>query len=178
MNTKVSLDQTNIFDAATDQILNFARDAAGLTFESGAGRDYIISQIFEALEWDAYKPEDDATHVVINLPLTKDEKHPYTGGLNGNMFAIKGGEDVEVPIGYYNTMVESAKNRFRIENVGQHGETQEGGPASRRIPLGALEMRVVKFLNKGVKKVQAEVKKKAKKAAIEKVKKDFLDQGE
>jgi len=105
MNKTVSLNQTNIFDAATDRILSFAQSTAGLTFEEGAGRDYIISQIFEALEWDAYKPEDNATHVVINLPLTKDEKQPYTGGLNGNMFSIKRGEDVEIPIGYYNTMV-------------------------------------------------------------------------
>lgn len=175
MNTKVSLDQTNIFDAATDQIITFAREAAGLTFDTGAGREYIISQIYEALEWDAYAPEDDATHVVINLPLTKDEKHPYTGGLNGNMFSIKRGEDVEVPIGYYNTMVESATNRFRIESVGQLGETQEGGPASRRIPLGSLEMRVIKFLNKG--KVVESVKKTVKKTAT-KIKKEYIDQGE
>lgn len=165
MNTKVSLNQTNIFDAATDQILSFARSSAGLTFDEGAGRDYIISQIFEALEWDAYKPEDSATHVVVNLPLTKDEKTPYTGGLNGNMFSIKRGEDVEIPIGYYNTMVDSASRRFRIENVGQLGETQEGGPASRRIPLGGLEMRVVKFLNKGAKPDKP--KKKAKKETVE-----------
>ena len=165
MNSKVSLNQTNIFDAGTDQILEFAQTTAGLKFDEGAGRDYIISQIFEALEWDAYKPEDNATHVVVNLPLTKDDKQPYVGGLNGNMFTIKRGEDVEIPIGYYNTMIEAASKRFRIENVGQLGETQEGGPAHRRIPLGALEMRVVKFLNKGAKPLKK--KTKAKKETVE-----------
>jgi len=158
------INKTTIFDAATGEITKFAKDKAGLTFEEGAGRDYIISEIFSAMDWDAYRPEEQATHVVVHLPLTKDDKNPYTGGLNGNMFTIKRGEDVEIPVGYYNTMVDSAERRFRIENVGKLGETQEGGPASRRVPLGGLEMRIVKFLNKGAKPPPP--KKRAHKAEV------------
>lgn len=161
------IDKTNIFDAATNDITKFAKDKAGLTFDDGAGRDYIISEIFKAMEWDAYRPEDQATHVVVHLPLTKDDKNPYVGGLNGNMFTIKRGEDVELPIAYYNTMIDSAERRFRIENVGKLGETQEGGPASRRIPLGGLEMRVVKFLNKGAKPAPKKRARKAEEVEIE-----------
>ena len=84
------IDKTNIFDAATNDITKFAKDKAGLTFDDGAGRDYIISEIFKAMEWDAYRPEDQATHVVVHLPLTKDDKNPYVGGLNGNIYDKEG----------------------------------------------------------------------------------------
>lgn len=141
----------NIADAATSAIRAFAAEAAGLTFAEDAGRDFIIQEVFKALEWDAYRPEADATHVVVNLPVTKDEKHPYRGGFNGVMFSVKRGVDVELPIGYYNTMIESAERRYAIAGLGQSGEVTEGSPAGNRIPLGALDLRVVRFLNKGNK---------------------------
>lgn len=174
----VELTKTNIFDAATADILAFAKAAAGLTFEENAGRDYIISEIFRALEWEAYKAEDDATHVVINLPITKDEKHPYRGGVNGKMFTIKRGVDVEVPIEYYNSMVDAAARRFVVENIPESGDIQQGSPARNRIPLGALDMKVVRFLKKGKSPIElkrelaAREKAAAKKAAVAETKEE------
>lgn len=148
-NKAPKLTMQSIHDASTAEILQFAEEAAGLTFEDNVGRDWVIQEIFTALEWDAYKPEDDATHVIINLPVTKDEKHPYQGGFNGRMFTVKRGVDIEIPIGFYNTMVESAVRRYKLESIGQSGEIEEGSPASKRLPIGALDMRVIRFLNKG-----------------------------
>lgn len=146
------IDKKTIFDSGTKDILAFAKKEAGLTFPDDAGRDYIISQVFEAMGWDAYKPEDDATHVVVRLPLTKDNKHPYVGGFNGKMFTIKRGVDVEIPVGYYNTMIDAAAMRFRIENLDPNeSNISEGGNAHKRIPMGELEITVKQFLNKGSK---------------------------
>ena len=158
------LTRTTIVDASTKELRLFAETAAGLEFPADAGRDFIIREIFEALEWDAYAPDEGATHVVVNLPVTATEKNPYQGGCNGKMFTIQRGEDVEIPIGYYNTMVEAAAMRYKIESVPKTGKIEEGSPASRRIPLGGLDMTVVKFLNKGSQKPAPSKPKAAPKA--------------
>jgi len=85
------------------------------------------------------------------MPKTKDNKgHPYQGGFNGKIFAIKRGEDVEISIGQYNTMVDAAFMAYTIENL-DPAETNisNGGNAHKRIPLGSLEVSVISFLNKG-----------------------------
>jgi len=146
------IDKTNIFDAGTKDILAFAKKEAGLTFPEDAGRSFIIQEVFEAMGWDAYKPEANATHVVVHLPKTKDSKHPYVGGFNGKMFSIKRGTDVEIPIGFYNAMLDAAAMRFRIENLDPNeSNISEGGNAHKRIPMGELEITVKRFINKGSK---------------------------
>jgi len=151
-NTQITtLTKADIFDASSSEIKAFALDAAGLEFQPNAGRDYMIRQIFEALGWEAYAPAEGATHVVVNMPKTKDNKgHPYQGGFNGKIFAIKRGEDVEISIGQYNTMVDAAFMAYTIENL-DPAETNisNGGNAHKRIPLGSLEVSVISFLNKG-----------------------------
>lgn len=146
---KLSFDTSTIHDASTSELREFAELAAGLTFEDGAGRDFIIQEIYTALDWDAYRPQEDATHVVIKLPKNKDNKHAYQGGFNGKMFTVKRGIEVEIPIGYYNTMIESAEMAFSLESLGESEEIQEGSPASRRLPIGALDISIIRFINKG-----------------------------
>jgi hypothetical protein len=148
-----ALTKTNIFDASTKEIIDFAAAEAGLSFPSDAGRDYMIREIHEALGWEAYAPEDGMTHVIIKLPKTKENKgHPYQGGFNGKMFSVKRGTNVELTIGQYNTMLDSAIMRFTIENLDPSSSNiSEGGNAHKRIPVGALELQVVSFINKGGK---------------------------
>ena len=145
------LDKSNIHDASTSAIVAFAAKEAGLKFNEGASREYMISEIFEALEWEAYKPEDDATHVVINMSKTKENGgKAYRGGFNGKMFSIKRGEDVEIPIGYYNTIIDAATCAFTIESLrGSDAAMVEGGTAHRRVPYGSIDLSVKKFINKG-----------------------------
>lgn len=146
---ELALTQETIADASTREIREFAEAAAGLTFNEGADRNFMIAQIYEALEWDAYRPEDNATHAIITLNKTKDNVHPYQGGVNGNMFTIKRGVQTEVPIAFYNSMVESASHAYSLETIGKSGEISEGSPASRRLPVGALDIVVHGFVNKG-----------------------------
>lgn len=152
MSTKKTpeLTKESILDASTADILAFARDVAGLDFPADAGRDYVIDQVFEALEWDAYRPEADATHVELTLMKTADEKHPYQGGCNGRMFTIKRGERVTIPIAFYNTMLDAASMAYTIEPVtGEDPNLPEGGNAGRRIPRGDLPIRVHRWINRG-----------------------------
>jgi hypothetical protein len=144
-----SFNQTTIHDASTSELLAFAGKAAGLTFEAGAGRDFIIQEVYSSLGWDAYKPEVGATHVVIKLPKTKDLKHPYQGGFNGKMFTIKRNLDTEITIGMYNTMIEAARCSYSLESLGAGEEVREGSPASRRLSVGDLDISVIRFINKG-----------------------------
>jgi len=161
------IDKTNIFDSSTREILDFAKTKAGLTFPEDAGRDFVIREVFEAMGWDAYKPEADATHVVVYLPKTKDSKHPYVGGYNGKMFSVKRGVDVELPVGYYNTMLDSAAMRFRIENLDPTASNiSEGGNAHKRIPMGELEVTVKQFINKGKKAIPPAAPKAEPKAKL------------
>jgi hypothetical protein len=143
------LTKTTIFDASTAEIVAFAEKFAGLEFNEGADRSWIIEQVFEAMEWDAYRPEEDATHVEVMLAKTKDNKHPYRGGFNGRSFSIKRGENVTIPIGYYNTMIDAASRAYTLECIGKGEEVKEGSPASRRLPVGALDISVKRFINKG-----------------------------
>jgi hypothetical protein len=145
------LDKNTIHDAATSAIVAFAAKEAGLAFNEGASREYMITEIFEALEWEAYKPEVDATHVIINMPKTKENAGtPYRGGFNGKMFSVKRGEDVEMPIGYYNTIIDAASNAFTISAIrGSNANLSEGGTAHKRIPYGSIDLSVKKFINKG-----------------------------
>lgn len=148
---KLDFNKMTIHDASTAELLQFAEEAAGVTFDEGAGRAFIIQEIYTHLEWDAYRAEDDATHVIIKLPKTKDAKHPYQGGFNGKMFTVARGVEVELPIGYYNTMIESAEMAFSIASLGTDDDIREGSPASKRLPVGALDISIVRFLNKGIK---------------------------
>lgn len=142
----VELTKESIFDASTSEIREFAK-TIGLDFTENASRDYMIQEIFENEEWDAYKPEDDATHVELTLAKTKDDKHPYQGGLNGKMFSIKRGVRVRVPVGYYNTMIDAAQMAYRVENLApDEANIAEGGNAHKRIALGELPMTVHRFL--------------------------------
>ena len=147
------LDKKSIIDASTNDIRLFAKDAAGLEFEETAGREYMIDAVFEALEWDAYRPEADATHVTIQLPITEKEKHAYQGGFRGEMFSVKRGEPVTIPIEYYNTMVDAAMNAFKLQPLDPNSPEMPDGAKQVRIPRGALEMTVIKFLNKGERRV-------------------------
>lgn len=146
----VELTKTDIFDASKKEIIQFAKANAGLDFPADAGREYMIREIFAAMGWEAYAPDEGMTHVVVNLPITKDNKHPYQGGFNGRMFTIKRGVDVELSIGQYNTMIEAASMRYTIENLDPTASNiSEGGNAHKRIPVGALEVNVISWLNKG-----------------------------
>jgi hypothetical protein len=144
-----SFNQTTIHDASTKELLAFARQEAGLTFKKDAGRAFIIQEIYTNLGWDAYKPEEGATHVVIKLPKTKELKHPYQGGFNGKMFTIKRNVETEIPIGFYNTMIEAATCSFALESLGASEDVREGSPASRRLSIGDLDISVIRFINKG-----------------------------
>lgn len=158
--TSKKITQDNIADASTADIRKFALDEAGLDFADDAGREYMIYEIYEALEWDAYNPKDGATHVEITLAKTPEHKHPYRGGARnatgGGMFTIKRGEPVVINIMQYNSMLEAAKMAYAIESLsGDDPEISEGGSAHKRIPLGDLPITVHRWINKGTQKSEA-----------------------
>lgn len=151
--TVPELDQKSIIDASTPDIRLFAKEVAGLDFDEHAGREHMINEVFEALEWDAYRPEDEATHVVVELPITERNKHPYQGGFRGEMFTIKRGEPVTISIEQYNTMIDSAKMAFGLKPLDPNSPEMPDGAKQVRVPRGAIDMTVHKFLKKGAKRV-------------------------
>lgn len=159
--SKIKLDRINIHDAATGDIRAFGEQEAGLKFQEGAGRDFMVHSIFDAMGWDAYKPEEESTHVIISLPIKADDKNPYQGGLNGDMFSIKRGVDTKIPIGYYNTMIDAAAAKFSLMPLGKDGALADNTEVRKPIPYGSLDMRVISFINEGkVGEVKATTKAK------------------
>lgn len=151
--SEVKIDRLTIHDASTAEIRKFGYEECGLEFNEDAGREFMVHAIYEAMEWDAYEPSEDATHVIVRLPITADQKTPYRGGFNGRMFSIKRGVDTKIPVEFYNTIVDSASAGFTLSALAKDGTIDKDNSEVRKpIPLDALDIRVVSWINEGTEK--------------------------
>ena len=137
-----------VYDASKSELLDFADQKCGIEFTGEENRDWIVSQICEAQGWVERDPSADATHAVIRLgkEMKPGGTDAYRGGFNGRMFSIPREMDVEVPIGYLNTITDSHRRGFSLRQLTKF---KEGSPANDRIERSGVPVTVIKYLKKG-----------------------------
>lgn len=136
-----------IEDASKAEIVLFAEDAAGLEFTGEESREYMISQVCEALDWVQRDPSEDATHVVIKIAKTAEEggSQDVRGGFNGTMFTIQREKEVEVPIGYYNVLMDANSVGFTLAPM---TKAKAVSPDEEVIMKTKYPIQVIRFLKK------------------------------
>jgi|TARA_B110000977_G_scaffold138399_1_gene175744 hypothetical protein len=152
MAIKKPITQSSVADQSTEDLLLFAKENCSLEFEEGAGRNYIIAQIAEAMSWAYIRPEENATHVRLKVLRSPDANGDRGArvGFNGDMITIEREKEVVVSIGHYNVMVDCNARGFVLST-----EISADSPTSKRIPKSMYPLQVVEFINKGEKKKKA-----------------------
>lgn len=145
--TAPELTQSTIYDASTPEIRTFAEATCGLEFPEDASREYMISEVCAAMDWAQKDPSDGATHVVLKIGKTADEggSLDVRGGWNGQMFTIKREVEVEVPIQYYNVLMDANSVGFTIQPM---DKAKPGAPDEERIETSKYPIQVIRFLKK------------------------------
>lgn len=151
MSTKkvLMLTQETVADASKAELLAFGNSECGFEFTGDESRDYLIELICESQGWARKDPSEEATHVVVRLGKEEGALGSlgYRGGFNGRMFTIPREKDVEIPIEFYNTIVDTNQRGFTLEpNV---KDVKEGSPVGRgTIQVSGVPLSVLRFLKK------------------------------
>ena len=145
-----ALTASTIADASKAELLAFAQAECGLEFEDGAGRDYIESEIRAYMEWVPKDPSENATYAVIKVGKTSDPdgSDPVQGGFNGQRFSFRREEEVEVPIGYYNVLMDVNSLGFTVAPMVK-GDVKEAPPTTNIIQKTKYPIQVIRFIQKG-----------------------------
>lgn len=69
-------------------------------------------------------PMAEKKKVIINLPLTRDNKEPLWVGVNGRKYLIRRGEDVAVPVG----VAKVIQRMLKAERVAMEYEASMASP--------------------------------------------------
>ena len=141
------LTASTIYDASKGEIIAFALETAGLAFTGDESREYLIAQVSDALDWAHRDPSDGATHVVLKIAKTSEEggSLDVRGGFNGNMFTLQREVEVEVPIGYYNVLMDANSVGFTIAPM---TKAKNNAPDEDIIPKTKYPLQVIRFLKK------------------------------
>lgn len=144
-----ALTAANIYDAGTADIAAFAMQECGLEFPEGTSREYMISEVCEAMDWAQRDPSDGATHVVLKIGKTMDVggSHDARVGFNGTMYTIQREKEVEVPIGVYNVLMDVNSVGFTIKPM-EKGKPTDGSPEEERIEKTVYPIQVSRFIKK------------------------------
>lgn len=149
--TKVELTVHNINDASTSEIAEFAKSAAGLEFNEGASRDWMLSEIHAALGWQRQSIEDNATHVEITIasdPNVPGGTHPVPVNANGlKRYVIQRDKPVVVPVVVYNILADINEQNFEVLPTDK-GDIPED-PMSRIVRKPVYALSIGKFMDKG-----------------------------
>lgn len=147
---KAKINASNISDASTPQILKFAEDEAGLIFDEGVSREYVLEQIFSSLQWIKQDPTDGATHVLMKISVSPEVggRHPVRLGFRGRMMTLRRDVETEVPIEFYNVLMDINSLGYTIPPIDKSGKVLEGAP-EERIQVTQYPVTVLKFINKG-----------------------------
>lgn len=150
---KSKYDASNIHDASTADIKKFASDEAGLEFEEGTSREYILEQIFETLQWLKKDPTEDATHVELKIAYSPEAggKNPVRLGHNGRMMTLQREVQTVVPIEFYNVLMDINSLGYTIPPLDKQGRLKEGSPVTEKIFNTKYPVTIIKFINKGKK---------------------------
>ena len=151
MNQKTKYDALNINDASTSDIIKFAETEAGLMFDAHTSREYMLEQIFKALQWLQKDPTDNATHALIRIGLSPESggEHAVRLGHNGRMMTVQREVDVEVPIEFYNVLMDINSLGFLVQSLDKMGELTEGSPSKNQVKVTKYPVTVLRFINKG-----------------------------
>lgn len=148
---KLKYDALSISDASKSEILEFAKVEAGLVFDEGTSREYMLEQIFDALQWMHQDPTESATHVVIRIAKSAESggQHRVRLGYQGRMITVEREKEVEVPVCYYNVLMDINSLGFTIPSLEQSGALVDESPLQQRIQLTKYPVTVLRFINKG-----------------------------
>ncbi len=148
---KPKYDALNINDASTAEIIKFAETEAGLSFENDVPREYMLEQLFEALQWLKKDPTKDATHVLIRIALSPEAggQHAVRLGHNGRMMTVQREKDVEVPIDFYNVLMDINSLGFVIPALDKAGKLKDEAPIENKVQVTKYPVTVLRFINKG-----------------------------
>lgn len=78
----------------------------------------------EAASMESAEKKKGVKKVVINLPLTRDNKEPLWVGVNGRKYLIRRGEDVAVPVG----VAKVIQRMLKAERVAMEYEASMAAP--------------------------------------------------
>lgn len=151
MSNKLKYTPENIADASTPDIILFAKEQAGLAFEANTSRDYMLEQIFDALSWLHKDPTKDATHVVLKIAYSPEEggMHDVRLGHNGRMMTLKRETEQEVPVVFYNALMDINSLGYELAPLDKEGKISSGTPVSQKIVKTKFPVMVIRFVNKG-----------------------------
>lgn len=145
------LDQSNIQDASTAEILSFAKGVAGLTFTEGTNRDYMLEKVFEALAWIPKAVDETATHVMLKIAASPSEQGGMNDvrlGHNGRMMTLKRNIETEVPIEFYNVLQDINNLGFDVPEL-KKGKLENETPLERIVDTVLYPVQIIRFINKG-----------------------------
>lgn len=149
--TELKYTAKTIEDASKSEIIKFAKSAAGLVFDEGANRDYMISEIFEALEWQPKDPTEGATHVEIRVGYSDGEggKQDVRVNYNGKKaMTLKRETPTVVPIGFYYVLQDVNECAFNLAPMTSDSFTSDK-PSQDKIQVMKYPIQVLRYINKG-----------------------------
>lgn len=148
---KMKYDALSINDASTKDIIEFAAEEAGLVFGKDMSREYMLEQIFESLQWLKKDPTEGATHVLMRIAISPAAggQHAVRLGLNGRMMTVQREQDIEVPIDFYNVLMDINSLGYVISPLDEAGTLNSETPLSRKIQVTKYPVTVLQFINKG-----------------------------
>ena len=144
---KVELTVATIEDASKEEIVKFAAAEAGIEFTGEESRSYMIQQVCDALDWVQKDPMDTATHAIIKIGKVfgQEGEYAYRGGFNGNMFSVPREKEVEVPIGFLHSILDSQNKGFTIQELAKF---KEGSPSEDRVQVSGAPLSIVRLFSK------------------------------
>lgn len=150
---KKKYDAATIQDASTTEIIQFALEEAGLAFDKGVSREYMLQQVFEALQWLQKDPTEGATHVLLKIAHSGEQggQRDVRLGHNGRMMTIKREVEVEVPIEFYNVLMDINSLGYTIPPLDKLGVLRDEASLTKRVQNTLFPVTVLRFINKGKK---------------------------
>lgn len=150
MATPKNLELTNntIHDASANEIRAYAKEACGIEFGEDTARQNMIDQVIEAQGWLQRDPEEGATHVEITIAKEAgvEGDFPYRGGASGEMFSIKRGVPVVIPMKYWES-IKSTQRRAGFTIV-PLTDMKENSPHEERLPRPGAPIQVHRYIIK------------------------------
>ena len=148
---KTKYDAQTISDASTKEIIAFAELEAGLVFNADMSREYMLEQVFDALQWMKKDPTKDATHVLLKIARSPGQggQLDVRLGHRGRMMTVKREQEVEVPIEFYDVLMDINSLGFDIPPLDKTGVLKSESPLANRITVTKFPVTVLRFINKG-----------------------------
>ena len=142
-----ALTAASIYDAGTADIAAFVMQECGIEFDEGTSRELMISEVCAAMDWAQRDPSEGATKVVLKIGKTAEEGGSLDAriGFNGKMYTIKREQEVTVPIGVYNVLMDVNSVGFTVKPM-EKGKPTDGSPEAERIQTTVYPVQVIRYL--------------------------------